>query len=295
LLFISCGAGILISGIITILIGQYILHVPTAQLSDALMQPANIQLTRIIQVFTSFLYIGMPALIVASIANRQPTAQLGFNTKANIRQVLIIILMVIAGFLLSGALSKLNEMIPIPKTAENYFRKLEDNYDEQVMFIGNMHSPLDFILSLIVLAVAPAIFEEMLFRGTLQKIIVSFTRNAFWGILITSIIFSVIHISYYGFLPRIFLGLMIGYIFYYSKNLWLSILAHFLNNAYSVTIIYMLSNSGKLTADKLNDSLPLYYGLIGGTVIFFLFVAFRRESEKILLKNEMADMPQNLL
>ena len=199
-------------------------------------------------------------------------------------QVLIVMFMVITGFFISGALSELNQMIPITKSATSYFQKLENEYNKQVMVLGDMKSTADFILSIFVLALVPAIFEEMLFRGTLQQIMIALTRNAFLGILITSIFFSAVHLSYYGFLPRLFLGMMLGYIFYFSKNLWLSIIAHFLNNAYSLAVMFALSRSGKLNMDALDETYPLYYGVFGIVVIILLFIAFHRESKKLLLR-----------
>src|SRR5258706_11305222 len=78
--------------------------------------------------------------------------------------------------------------------------------------IANMKTTQDYIVSLLIIALLPAFFEEMLFRGSLQPVMISITKNTFAGILITSILFSAIHGSYYGFLPRVGLGLIIGYV-----------------------------------------------------------------------------------
>ena len=282
LIFLFCGAGIILSSIITGIIGNVVLHVQLKDIAKALLKPENVQVSRLLQVVTTFFIMALPALIVSNLNGGNPVSRLGFNEIMSGKQVLIIVFMVVAGFLISGALSELNQMIPIPTTATNYFQKLENEYNKQVMVLGNMKSTADYILSMLVLAFVPAIFEEMLFRGSLQQIMISLTRNAFVGILITSILFSAIHLSYYGFLPRLFLGFMLGYIFYFSKNLWLSITAHFLNNAYTLTAMYALSRSGKLNTDVLEETYPLYYGVIGAVIIILLFAAFRRESEKIL-------------
>ena len=130
-----------------------------------------------------------------------------------------------------------------------------------------MKTTLDYVLSLVIIALLPAVFEEMLFRGSLQPVFISVTRNAFAGILITSILFSAIHLSYYGFLPRLALGLIIGYISYFSKNLWLSVITHFLYNGFGVTQIYALSKAGKLNAESMDTTLPMY-GLIGLAALF---------------------------
>ena len=134
-------------------------------------------------------------------------------------------------------------MIPYFEDCEKYFRGLEDEYNKEMLAIANMKTAGDYIVSLFVIALLPALFEEMLFRGSLQPVMINLTKNAFAGILITSILFSAIHISYYGFLPRLALGLIIGYVFYFSKNLWLSSITHFLYNAFGVTQLYMLKQA----------------------------------------------------
>jgi CAAX protease family protein len=282
LLLAFCGAGIIVSSIITGIIGNIVLHVQLKDLADALLKPENVQVSRLLQVLTTFFIMALPAFMVTAINGGNAVEKIGFNEVMSGSQVLIVVSMVITGFFISGALSELNQMIPITKSATNYFQKLENEYNKQVMVLGNMKSTADFILSMIVLALVPAIFEEMLFRGTLQQITIALTRNAFSGILITSIFFSAVHLSYYGFLPRLFLGIMLGYIFYFGKNLWLSIIAHFLNNAYSLAVMFALSRSGKLNMEALDETYPLYYGVLGMAVIILLFIVFNRDSKKLL-------------
>jgi len=113
-------------------------------------------------------------------------------------------------------------------------------------------------------------------------VMISVTKNVFAGILITSILFSAIHMSYYGFLPRLGLGLIIGYVFHFSKNLWLSVITHFLYNAFGVTEIYSVSKTGELNADAISDTLPLYYGIFAFAALFAIFYVFKRESEVVI-------------
>lgn len=291
LLLAFCGAGIIVSAILTGVISTAVLHIKIEDLENAILKPENVQVARLIQILTSFLIFTVPALIVASLNRGNPISKLGFKETISGRQIFLIILIMVAGTMISGALGEINQMIPLPKTTELFFRNLEDNYNKEVLAISNMKSTLDYIMSLIVLAALPAIFEEMLFRGCLQKIMVSLTRNAFIGIFITSFLFSAVHFSYYGFLPRLFLGLMLGYIFYYSKNLWLNIAAHFINNAYAVTGMYVLSRSGKLTTDVLEETFPWYYGVIGAVIFIYLFLQFKKESARVVTQAHLADEP----
>jgi len=281
LLLVLCGGGFIASGLIALVIGNQ-LHIDPKNLADELMKPENVSWNRLFQVFSSFLFMALPAFVIASINGRNPAKKLGFNEAISRNQILIVVFMVIAGFLVSGALGDLNQMIPVPKTAEVYFKQLEDEYNKEILSVGYMKTTYDFVISIIVLAFIPAIFEEMLFRGCLQKIMISLTRNVFVGIFITSIIFSAIHFSYYGFLPRLFLSIMLGYIFYFGKNLWLNITAHFLNNAYPLTVMFMLGREGKLNTGVLEETVHWGYGIIGAIILIGLFVLYKKESERVL-------------
>lgn len=274
-----CGFGIIVSAIITGILGRLLLNLPVEQLSEALTKPENISFSRLLQVITTFLVMGLPALILAGISSSNPTRQLGLRTPANLLQAILVIFMVAAGFLVSGSLMEITELIPIPATAANYFRQLEDQYNKAVMSIGAMNSFADYLFSLFILAIVPAIFEELLFRGCLQRILITITKNAALGIIIASVVFSAIHISYYGFLPRLFLGVMLGYIFFLSKNIWLSIWAHFLNNAYTLTVMYSMSRQGKVSVEAAEDSFPWYYFFLGALLIVLLLLSFKKSSD----------------
>lgn len=281
ILLVLVGAGIIVSSILTGILAKILLDVPLENLAQAMLQPENISFSRLLQVFTSFLMMGVPALVLSKITGGDAIKDLGFNDQINIKQVGIVVLMVVTGFFLSGALSELNRMIPLSAKATELFERFEDRYNQTVMAIGNMKTVSDFIVSLIVMALVPSIFEEMLFRGSLQQVMVSLTRNPVTGILLTSLLFSAIHISFYGFLPRLFLGLVLGYIFYESKNLWLSVIAHFINNAYTLVVMFSLSRQGKLSTEAFEETYPLYFGVIALAALVFLFILLRKETQQV--------------
>lgn len=286
LLIALVGLGMILISMITGLIAQYVMNIPLNQVQEAFLKPENVTFSRVLQVFASFLMWGVPALVVAAASGKDPINQLGGNDIISGKQTFFVVLMLVFGTMISIVLAELSHMIPLTKELTAFAQKLEDAYDKNVSSVAMMKTTNDYIFSLMVLALVPALFEEMFFRGCLQQIMVSWTKNAFVGILITSIIFSIMHFSFYLFLTRLFLGLMLGYIFYYSKNLWLSVTAHFLNNAFSVTALYSQSRSGKIIPDEMNDSYPLFYGLIGAAAIIALFIAFKKESDRLLLQPE---------
>lgn len=278
-----CGIGLIIGSFVSAGIAIFFFHVPISELSEALKSPKHATVLKIMQVVSSFFAMGLPAFLFGLIRQKKDAfGVLGFNKAISGKQFFIVVLMGIAGLFIGGALSELNSLIPISKNATQFFEKLESEYNEQVFALANMKTNVDFIIALLVLALAPALFEEMLFRGSLQPVFIAASRNAFMGILWTSLIFSAIHFSWYGFLTRLFLGILLGYVFYMSKNIWLSVALHFFNNTVGVTQLYALSKAGMLNDEAMKDHFPIYYGILGAVILIVLFINFKRESELIL-------------
>ncbi len=100
-------------------------------------------------------------------------------------------------------------------------------------------TPAQFVVTLFIVAVFPAIAEEFLFRGALIPFFrMCFRNNVHVSVMLSAIIFSAFHGQFYGFFPRMVLGMLIGYLFVYSKSIWPGVLAHFINNAIAISIPY---------------------------------------------------------
>jgi hypothetical protein len=151
---------------------------------------------------------------------------------------------------------------------------------KQVKVLSEMSGIPDLIMSLLVMALAPAIFEEVFFRGGLQQMMTKTTGNVLVSVIVTSILFSAIHFSFYGFLSRTAMGIVLGFLFAKSGNLWVPILAHFFNNAVAVLQVYFLKMSGKNIEDSLDDKFPLWVLLIALPVIFYLFNLYKKSIAK---------------
>ncbi|MBO6025518.1 MAG: CPBP family intramembrane metalloprotease [Bacteroidales bacterium] len=125
---------------------------------------------------------------------------------------------------------------------EEYLKLLEDTAQAATEKLLDVDSIGGLLFNLVVIALIPAIGEELTFRGVLQQ---SLTRkmNPHVAIILSAAIFSFIHFQFYGFLPRMFLGLLMGYMFYITNSLWTSMLMHFVNNGTAV-VLYYLSNKG---------------------------------------------------
>ena len=101
------------------------------------------------------------------------------------------------------------------------------------------------------MAIIPAIGEEVLFRGIIQRKIFHKIGDMHISIWLTAILFSAIHLQFLGFFPRVILGAMFGYMYAWSRNLWTPIFAHFVNNATTLLMVY-LSNQQLIAVDVEN-------------------------------------------
>jgi len=144
-------------------------------------------------------------------------------------------------------LGKLNEQILLPdfmQNIETWMQKMEEANKVFVQTLTANSTIFRLVVNIFVVALLPALFEEFLFRGTLQQFFSKWFADKHVAILVTAFIFSAIHLQFYGFLPRFLLGIYLGYLFVWSNSLWLPIIAHFMHNANSLILNYSAQQRG---------------------------------------------------
>jgi len=148
------------------------------------------------------------------------------------------------------------------KSFETWARQEEDRLTKLTEAMTNFDSIGDLLIGLVVIALLPAVGEELVFRGMIQNEFFRGTRNAHFAIWISAIIFSAIHLQFYGFIPRVLLGALFGYLYYWSGNLLIPMFAHFFNNAFGVIMIYL--NHKKITDFDVEDNTaaPIQYVIL---------------------------------
>lgn len=139
------------------------------------------------------------------------------------------ILWVLASFPFAQSLYWMNRQLPLPE----YFLRMEESATRLLEVIMTMSTPGELLLNILVIGVAPAVGEELIFRGILQRRLQE-KINPVIAVWVTAFIFSAIHLQFAGFLPRMLLGALLGYLFLWSRNLWVPIIAHFFFNASQV-------------------------------------------------------------
>ncbi len=195
-----------------------------------------------------------------------------------IRPGLMVVIILFCFMVVNSLVIEWNQKISFPESLtwfEEWAQAKESQLEELTDYLTTFDGIGDFLLGVVVIALVPAIGEELLFRGLLQNLFHKGSKNPHLAIWISAIIFGVFHLQFYGVLPRIFLGALFGYIYYWSGHLSLAMLGHFMNNALTLTMIF-LSQKAIIDFDpKDMDSSPslfvIFIFFIAGSVLLYLF------------------------
>ena len=281
------GVGLIIGGAIASILPFFVKMNPgsisgntAAQLLDSLLKPENAALLRWITFITAFFMFFLPTVLYALVCHKKPFVHLGFKNNFNVKSAGVVILIMLAALPLVSALQDLTTLLPWSKAALLKFKEAEDAYNQQVAAIARMDNFADYVISVVVIAFLPALFEETLFRGGIQNLFSRWFKKPLLAIVVTSIIFSAIHGSYLGFLSRFALGFLLGWIYYRTGNIWLNIIGHFFNNAFAVTAMYLFTKPGEHPdPSKMDGQVPLWLGLASIVALYGLFTFFNKVSE----------------
>mgnify|MGYP005666298859 CR=1 FL=1 len=200
---------------------------------------AERNLVREVNLISHFMTFTVPSLFAAwFFYRRRSFAFLKMDHWPSSRDISFGILLVLVSFPLAQLSYWLNQQLPLP----NWATSMESEATDLIKGLLVMETPGELLLNLLVVAVIPALGEELLFRGLIQQLLQrAFARPhlAIWG---TAIIFSAFHLQFEGFIPRMLLGAILGYLFYWTKNLWIPILAHLFFNGFQVAAQYFYGN-----------------------------------------------------
>ena len=218
----------------------------------------------------SFSFI-LPALIFSYFLYRKNwLTKLKLNTVFLPEWMPVMLVFVFAGFFFSQFTYWLNQMLPLPEWADT----MEEETGDLIKTVLRMESPFEFLFTLTVVAIIPAVGEELIFRGILQRRLEEIMKKPHVAILISALIFSFIHFQFAGFFPRVVLGLLLGYLYYWTRNLWVPILGHFVINGFQVSAAYFAKDKIEdLEVEELTN-LPASQMLITAAVsLIFIYLA----------------------
>lgn len=226
-----------------------------------------------------FVFI-IPALLTAVMVTRMPASLLAVDRRPDLTMTLLLLATFIASIPAMNAVIVWNESIHFPesmKDIEEYLRASEISASEGVRTILGGSTVGDLVMGILITGIAAGFSEELYFRGALQRLLHCGGFNSHAAIWTAALVFSAIHMQFFGFVPRMLLGAFFGYALLWSGSLWLAIGAHILNNCIYV-VTYHFSSAADSAAGATTSPAP-HWALVSVSVILTaigLFLMHRR-------------------
>ncbi len=207
--------------------------------------PDDINLVKYLQVISHLGMFIIPSFLLAWLFGPGVTKYLYLDRMPNVRVLIVSALLIFAAVPFINYILELNENMRFPdimKPVEDLMRQYEENAERTTKAFLSVETIEGLLFNLFMVAVIPAIGEELMFRGVLMRIFKRWTGNTHGAVWITAIIFSLIHVQFFGFFPRMILGLLFGYLVVWTGSLWPAMIAHFVNNAAAVTFFFLFQH-----------------------------------------------------
>ncbi|HOY97416.1 MAG TPA: type II CAAX endopeptidase family protein [Catalimonadaceae bacterium] len=227
-------------------------------------------------------FVAMPALVRFFFPNSQFS-----KAKSLVPNFTLMLLVSGLGMLMmpvNGWLSVWNQRIQMPsflQEFQNWAMAKEQEMEKLTLFLVDFQSPLELILGFIVISLIAGLSEEFFFRKMLQPRMMGLTGNIHVAIWFTAFIFSAIHMQFYGLIPRMALGALFGYYYYWTGNIWVPVFAHSFNNG--VTLIGMYLYQHEISPLNVDDpkQIPTYLGAVAAGLTWSLASMVKDEADKI--------------
>lgn len=214
-----------------------------------------------------------------------------FGKQVSGKAALLLILIMLAALPFVNFLTEWNMRMKIPMEGlEHYFRQLEEQTQALMMALVQADHIPALLVNFLMIAIIPAVGEELVFRGLIQRHLTDLLKSPHLAIVLASVIFSLVHLQIYSFLPRFFLGLLLGYLFYYGKTIWYPMIGHLVNNGLGVLFYYLYAKGtadGSLEEIGTTEMIPsaaLFSLLIVGMLMFVWVKAVRDDQGGITVR-----------
>ncbi|MCK5839187.1 MAG: CPBP family intramembrane metalloprotease [Bacteroidales bacterium] len=201
----------------------------------------NIELMKYFQVVSQVGTFIIPAFVFAFFIKRDVWGYLRLTRPPQLKSIILSVMMIMAILPFINWLVSVNGMLHLPEFfsgLEQWMRSSEQQAMELTEAFLSDTTWKGLVINLVIIAVLAAVGEELIFRGVLLRILYDWSKNMHLAVWLSAILFSALHLQFFGFLPRMILGVVLGYLFVWSKSLWLPIVTHFINNAAAVVAAF---------------------------------------------------------
>lgn len=183
----------------------------------------------------------LPSLLYLHFIEKLHIGELNFRRIPTLNVWILALVVVVVFIPFNSQIIEWNTLMKFPEALsglEKWMKGKEDQIEEMTKFLTSYQSVGQLLIALFVVVLLPAVGEEALFRGLLQRKL-SRVMNIHVAIWLAAAIFSAIHFQFYGFFPRMLLGALFGYLYYITGNFWVAVLAHFVNNGFVLILMFL--------------------------------------------------------
>ena len=224
-----------------------------AVLSSIVMMQGQTQATlHIATLINDIIMFVIPPVICALLYSSRPADYLCISTRPDQTRLLLAIAAMICSIPMMNMIIEWNESLSLPSSMagiESWMRESEQRAGDTINILMGGDTAGSLAMSILTVGVLAGFSEELFFRGGLQRLLVSGNINPHIAIWLTAFIFSAIHLQFFGFFPRLLLGAFFGYMLHWTKNLWVPIACHILNNTIVATVTWMTARGAVASAD----------------------------------------------
>jgi hypothetical protein len=255
--------------------------------------PESIRSLKLAQLLQSIGIFFVPPMVLATVWSRRPVAWLKLTGIPSAKKGMLVMLTMWSAIPAINLIGEWNDSIVLPESfsaLELAMRAMEQRAKEMTERLMEMNNWGALVLTLGLVAVIPALGEELFFRATVQQLLQSATGKhlAVW---LTAIIFSFIHFQFYGFVPRMLLGAIMGYLMVWSGSLWYPIIAHFVNNATVVTFFFMQQRGWvDLDLEKFGSETTAVAGYISIVVCVVMMLVVKKQVQSPVPGDEVESL-----
>jgi len=200
----------------------------------------------------------LPAVVAMALFYLRPLHVMGLDRMPSLKALAVVVVFYLVSLPAMNWLVDFNGSMVLPSWmsgVEEAMRQAEDMAADATKQILDINTIPQLLFCLFVVGLMAGLSEEMLFRGAMQRTMQDSRLGAHTAIWVTAIVFSAFHMQFFGFLPRMLLGAWLGYLFVWTRSLWVPIIAHTLNNS---TVVVMSYLAGKgVVPEGFGDNLGL--------------------------------------
>ena len=243
-------------------------------------KPEVVSFMKYIQTVSQLALFILPPLVFAYLVHRKIFDYLKLNVRFTLPQLVLSVVLIYVSLPFLNWLGSINQQMVLPEFLsgmENWMKSTEETATQQIIAFLNVKTFGAILFNIFMIAIIPGIGEELLFRGILIRLFKKAFGNIHIAVIVSSLLFSALHMQFYGFLPRFALGLILGYTFVWTSSLWIPIILHFLNNV-TILIVYYATKTTELAEPEIesfgsseNYVVIFMSALISFMILFLLF------------------------